>query len=216
MPLPPRNLLLVEGKEDQYAIASLMSHHVSWGSSPQEWPVRIKDLDGVENLLADGVVSAHAKQSGLENLGIMLDADLDCGPRWERLQKLCREVAPECPASLPPSGMICEYAPGRRLGAWVMPDNRAVGMLETMLALLVPSAAVPLWEFATGTCGQARDLGAPFHSVHVDKARLHTWLAWQDPPGQPLGRALLSRCLSPDAPAAGLFVQWFKTLYGLP
>jgi hypothetical protein len=41
------------------------------------------------------------------------------------------------------------------------------------------------------------------------KARIHTWLAWQDEPGKPLGQAISAHgTLTPDLPAANVFAGW--------
>jgi hypothetical protein len=96
-----------------------------------------------------------------------------------------------------------------------MPDCATSGMLETFLGHLVPEPDEPVWDHAVSSFDTACSLGAACRPVHHDKARIHTWLAWQDPPGECLGRALTRRTLDPDAPAAAGVVAWFKQLYNL-
>ncbi|MFH1466552.1 MAG: DUF3226 domain-containing protein [Pseudomonadota bacterium] len=61
-----------------------------------------------------------------------------------------------------------------------------------------------------------RDLPAPrcFRDVHEPKAVLHTWLAWQEEPGTPMGLALTRRYLDPCHPRAVAFAAWLRRLFG--
>jgi hypothetical protein len=95
----------------------------------------------------------------------------------------------------------------------MMPDNQGRGMLETFLSVMRPSGSDDLWQHAEGACAQATDLGAPFKEVHQNKAVLHTWLSWQDPPGRQLHEALRDRVLSDGSPLAKRFVAWFQRLF---
>jgi hypothetical protein len=45
------------------------------------------------------------------------------------------------------------------------------------------------------------------------KARIHTWLSWQENPGLPFGTAITAAYLSHDSPEALKFVAWFKKLF---
>jgi len=113
-------------------------------------------------------------------------------------------------------GLICANASGNRLGVWIMPDNHSRGMLETFLGFIVHNPQNALWTYATTTADGAHQQGASFRDVHRDKAHIHTWLAWQDPPGRTLGSALRDRCLDPNSPVCAGFVAWFKRLFELP
>nr|WP_293154524.1 DUF3226 domain-containing protein [Okeania sp. SIO2C9] len=55
----------------------------------------------------------------------------------------------------------------------------------------------------------------PFIENHTDQANIHTWLAWQNPPGRQLHNAVIERILNPKHPQAQIFINWFKTLYDL-
>ena len=207
--------LLVEGREDQYAVSGLMGRHVRWGNTATEWPVLIEAVGSVDELLADSVIPVYLKQSGLKALGILIDADDCLAGRWERLSQLCSQNYPGFPQSPAQQGIILQNPPLPRLGIWIMPDNQQAGMLETFLKYLVPTTGKATWEYAQQSAEQARSLGAPFKNIHQDKAHIHTWLAWQDPPGKPLGEALKNKCLDPQSPYASAFVDWFVRLYEL-
>ena len=96
-----------------------------------------------------------------------------------------------------------------------MPDCRGGGMIETLLGDMVPTAGsdAELWNYAATACRTARRKQAPFKKAHGDKARLHTWLAWQDEPGKRLDEAILHGKLDVRSDAARGFVTWFERLF---
>ena len=207
--------LLTEGKDDVYAIASLMSNHVEWGATEDQWPVKIEAAGNITELLNNAYISASLKRPGLEALGIVLDANDSFEGRWAHIQQLFRPAFPRIVDTMEPGGMITKSDSGLHFGVWIMPDNRSRGMLETFLAYLVPDNSEAVWQEAASASDKARIAGAPFKDCHTDKARIHTWLAWQDPPGRPFGEALKTKCLDPSVPQAEAFARWFIKLYGL-
>ncbi len=104
---------------------------------------------------------------------------------------------------------------GIKFGVWLMPDNQMRGMLETFLAYMIPQQSEPLWQYAQEVVTEARNRGAGFIYPHVDKANIHTWLAWQNPPGRQLHNAIMEHILNPQHPNAQTFINWFKNLYDL-
>ena len=52
-----------------------------------------------------------------------------------------------------------------------------------------------------------------YKSRHKAKARIHTFLAWQEDPGTPMGLAITKKYLDPKAPSSQLFVNWLNALY---
>ena len=210
--------LLVEGDDDVYAIAELMGHHVSWGNREKDWPVYLDAAGSVDTILAEPEISTRCKSSTIQTLGIVIDANDSLQGRWQRLRDIGRSLYDEFPSNLRRDGLLIPARPPfPRFGVWIMPDNTNRGMLETFLARLVPTA-VPqrsLWDYAGETAEEARRRGGACRPQHADKAHVHTWLAWQDPPGQPLGLAVRAKCLEPDSPFAGPFVEWFIRLFQL-
>lgn len=159
-----------------------------------------------------------------ETVGIIVDADVSVEGRWRSLRDHCSStvvgLSPEqWPAAPVSEGLVIDFeAPQghRRLGLWIMPDNRAPGMIETFLQRLEPTGSpTGLRELAERSCDEATDLGAPFCAVHRDKAIIHTWLAWQDPPGRQLHDAIKQRQLDPSTPLGLTFASWFRRLYDL-
>ncbi len=190
------NRLLVEGSDDKRVIPEL-----------------IEAMDGVDQLLEPGVIETEVKASGLEALGIVVDADSDGAAQWQRIRARCLPSFPNLPRELPADGLVHANQAGLRLGVWIMPDNMLGGMLETFLAYLVPDQRKDVWAYACEAVARARAIGAPIREAHLDKARIHTWLAWQEPPGGQLHHAILQRILDPKAPSAKPFIDWFRRLY---
>jgi hypothetical protein len=52
-----------------------------------------------------------------------------------------------------------------------------------------------------------------FKQVHLSKAIIHTYLAWCDEPGYPLGKAITARSLPPDKAIANQFTDWLIRLF---
>lgn len=219
-------LLLVEGDDDKRFVPELVELGIGDGF---HWErdgghvVFIEPQGGVEPLLAPGTIAAHLSASGREALGVIIDADGPPTMRWNAVRSvLLAELAwlgidaSRVPDIIPPDGFILdvdEGAPGgsRRLGVWIMPDNHQPGMLETLALSLV--AEGQLLDLAKRSSSEATRLGAPYKPTHLDKAIIHTWLAWQDPPGRQLHDAIKQRMLDPRLPLGQAFIDWFRKLF---
>ena len=161
-----------------------------------------------------GQIETQLKASGLEALGVLIDADEDTDRRFQQVRSRGLKRFPSLPPALPPGGLVHEED-GLRFGVWIMPDNQSRGMLETFLTFLRPAGNPALDTHAQESCAKAKALAAPYKDVHADKARIHAWLAWQDPPGRQLHQAVLERILDPSSPHAAAFVTWVKKLFAL-
>lgn len=210
-----KHKLLVEGKQDKRVIPYLLDAHVVWGKDEKKWPTEIIPYDGVDDLLADDEIQTQLKTSGLEALGVIVDANDSLEKRWQRIRGLCSSAFPAIPEELPAEGLIASNDDGMRLGVWIMPDNRTFGMLETFLSYLIPDSGEKIWVLTEAHVDKAKELGAPFKEVHLAKAKIHSWLAVQDPPGESLHLAVLKKILDPTAAPCDAFVDWFVKLYKL-
>lgn len=207
--------LLVEGETDKRVIPYLMERNgVAWPDVPHR-PVDIEPCGSVDEILKPGFVEAFFKESGLEALGIVVDADGDAAARWDQLRMSLRRDFAGLPDEIPAEGLRVVHAGKPRFGVWIMPDNRSEGMLEDLLVRLIPSDSTALYEMARNCVGEARSNRAPFKDVHERKAEVYTWLAWQNPPGLRLHEALNHRVLDPTRPESSHFVTWFRELYRL-
>ena len=208
--------LLVEGKEDKRLIPQLIeANGIPWGEKEADWIVAIEEYNGVDDLLKPGVIEVELKASGLRILGVLLDANESCDARWAALRNQCLSQFPSLPRDLPKEGVIQENGDGKRLGAWLFPDNESQGMMETFLSYLVPDGQSTVWDYAKQAALEAKNQGAIYKDAHLDKANIYTWLAWCNPPGRQLHDAVIQKIFEPASPLAVPFITWFKSLYEL-
>jgi hypothetical protein len=204
-------VLLVEGKDELRVLPELLElAGIPWPKGAE--PIRIEEQDGIQNILAPGFIEATLKASGVIAVGILIDANGDPTARWAQLRARVAASYPAFPVELPATGVVHDVGDKPRIGVWVMPDNVRAGMLESLLlALRVGGEA--LHDHARDATDQARTLGAPFRDSHREKAELHAWLAWQDPPGRQLHDAVRARIMPPAPPVTDGFVAWFRRLF---
>jgi hypothetical protein len=218
-PLP--GYVLVEGKNDKHVIQNLCRRHglPLLVQEPDEGMKPRLDEDASDEI-ASGLarllfrVTARLKEPSLEPLGVVLDADLNLFERWQRLRgRLMANgylAIPEIPV---PAGWISADPNLRRIGVWLMPDNQQPGILEDFVATLIPSDD-PLRPKATAILSEIEQEQTNRYSIEQrTKALIHTWLAWQEIPGQPMGLAITVRALGHDSPTALAFIAWLRRLF---
>lgn len=203
--------LLVEGKNDQ---------HIIWNLAER---LQLKETfevvakDSYEDVIK--VLPAELKSTNtLKRLGIIVDADVDLNRHWQAIRNILNNSGfYHVPEILPVEGLICQPSDPEQLvvGVWIMPDNNLCGMIEDFVAQMIPDiqedillkkAEVVLHELEEQNVNN-------YKLVHHAKARIHTWLAWQDEPGLPMGTAITSRILSTDNDLCCKFVNWLETLF---
>ena len=203
--------LLVEGKNDRHVIWALCEQYNVAETFSVELPSE-DDTSSVEILLAS--IPVRLKTSGLRALGIVLDADQDLRGRWQaikqRLEAAGYAGVPDDPA---PGGTIITVAAKPRVGIWLMPDNQVPGMLENFVAHLIPAndeLSIKAKQILSEIEGQNLNR---YTLIHHPKAFIHTWLAWQKVPGQPMGQAITAHALNHNEALAQSFVEWLKALF---
>jgi hypothetical protein len=207
MPRPrqPSRLLWVEGKDDSAVTQSLCAAH----GLPGVFNVQARS--GVDELLA--TFFAELRAPGMERFGLVVDANGDAQARWDSIrQTLEAEGYGEVPNQLDPNGMIVPGTSHRPwFGAWIMPNNSDSGAIEGFAAQLIPDGDA-LWSYATGVIDSIPEAHQRFPTARRAKARIHTWLAWQESPGSPMGQAITKGDLDARAPLAEAFVAWLSRL----
>ena len=220
------NLLLVEGATEKRAIPYLIGlNGICWlindeNENKQRPIVYIEDNGGGDTNIVDAaVISNELNVAKREILGLIVDADNSCASRWQSIRDACINFIPDLPKDIPVQGLvhnsIKKNGKSVRFGVWIMPDNKAEGMLETFLSYLVKDESEALWQYSKEVVFKAKVKGANYKPTHVDKANIHTWLAWQDEPGNQIHIAVKQKILDPQHRKAQNFVNWFKTLYFL-
>ncbi|WP_156965835.1 DUF3226 domain-containing protein [Paraburkholderia bannensis] len=214
---PSKRLLIVEGNDDISLISAIMRSRIEGWETPQQFLVDIA-MAGRESSTggksAITAKSAYTKiKSGRSHVGFVLDADNDCAAAKQRLENVVAEIKGLCDAD----GLECP-----KIDFWVMPNNASNGMIEDFALTLIPGSS--LLQHAEDSSTSAKGShAAPFRNGdgaqganHSSKAKIRTWLAWQDEPGMRMGHAVAAKVIDPRSPGADAFVNWFNALFELP
>lgn len=195
--------LLVEGKNDLHIISALCLHH----AIPENFEVI--DCEGVVKLL--GSLSTRLKQSRLDALAIVVDADTDINTRWQSLQSKLATAGYTLPNQPPLDGFF-DNSKKVKLGVWVMPNNQLNGMVEDFIKLLIPQndQLLPIAENVLNDI-ESKKLNQ-YKLVHKPKALVHTWLAWQAEPGIPMGQAITKYALG-NSLSCRLLIDWLTKVF---
>lgn len=200
-------VLLVEGLNDCHVVMAICGVH----SLPENFG--LYECGGRQQLLKrlNALISAPDRP---RIIGAVLDADSGVAERWTSFSAKLQHHGYVFPSAPDAQGTIIDATLSLpRLGLWLMPDNQATGIIEDfcieMMAVRargVAGAAVRGAQ-AEGVC--------TFKPAHFSKALVHTYLAWQDEPGRPLGQAITAQALSPNTETALSFVSWLTRLFGI-
>lgn len=216
-----KRVLLVEGPDDYH----FLGHFCVYCGRPLGWldedgksvlPFKVQACDGypeIVNVLGRLVTDVEYSQ-----IGVVFDADLDLAGRWASLRDLLSQHGYIAPADLAPHGTTIEH-PGdlATIGVWLMPDNELPGMLEHFVEFLVPDRAHnDSWTKAQTVVQGLEPHERDFKDAALQKAIVHTWLAWRDEPGTPLGQAVTKRYLDPGAKHGQCLADWLTNLFDLP
>jgi hypothetical protein len=209
--------MLVEGADDLNMCYHLFKYHgieiLGKGQVQTTSPQRIEvvNMEGLDKLLAGIPKEVH--KLDLKHLGILVDADENCASRWQTVRDILVKCGYETVPAIPdPCGTIIREDDGPAVGIWIMPDNQLPGMLEHFCRFLVPEDD-RLWVTAENALQYAIEQERRFHEQHTMKAHLHTWLAWQEDPGRPIGQAIAKKYLDPQASYAQPFMQWIRQIF---
>ncbi|MGE0082787.1 MAG: DUF3226 domain-containing protein [Desulfococcaceae bacterium] len=199
-------VLLVEGKNDCHAVLALCRYH----SLPESFGIFDCESDvGILRRLNALILQPDPPKT----IGIVMDADHpDIRGRWFQIQGKIAEHKYTFPATPDLHGTVLPENSGKpRIGIWLMPNNKDSGMLEDFLMKMADKATMK----AVSDCLEtALSKGLTFFKhVHLSKALIHTYLAWQDEPGKTPGQSITSHALKPDAEIADIFVNWLKRLF---
>lgn len=202
-----RPVLLVEGRDDREVVYQICNHHrIDNTAAFETW-----DTKGYDRLCDDlGVLP----KTGVPIIGAIVDADVHADQRWQSIGDVLRRVGYTVPDEPTRGGTFLARSGMPRVGLWMMPDNRAPGALEDYLAFLVDEGDTQLPRARRAVdeipVGERR-----FPAERRSKAEMHTWLAWQEEPGTPLGLAVTRRYVNPNHPRVAELVAWLRSLFGI-
>jgi len=210
MPAKLDRILLVEGREDREVVYQFCNYH----SINNRVLFDVEPKGGYESLRDDLMVRPL---TGVQVIGAIVDADTDPHGRWHSLRSGLRESGyTDFPTAPSDGGTIVPGMPGLpSIGIWLMPNNRITGMLEDFLSSLIRQGDV-LLERAVSCVDGIPSEQRRFRDTYRSKALIHTWLAWQEEPGTPLGLAVTKRYLDADHALARQFLQWLLRLFPTP
>jgi hypothetical protein len=210
------NQLYVEGKTDQHVTIQLLRQFTPWPDDNP--PLNINEKLGKDNILSKHkFVKTRLDTSTVSAAGFVLDADNNPKGRWESIRNQLVAIDASVPADLPATGLIHLLPDDKRVGVWIMPDNRSNGAIETLCAKLIPDEQSGVWDYTETAITTAKKRGATWrHPEDRDKARVHSYLAWQSEPGTPPGLAIKTRLLDAHASAAKPYIDWMLELFRLP
>lgn len=198
-------VLLVEGLDDCHVVMSLCGQH------------KVPAIFGLYECGNDDQLLKRLNALVLQPdaprvIGVVLDADTGVDKRWASIRakmKYHNYQFPEVPAE---NGTVIEsvgHLP--KLGVWLMPNNQIRGMLEDFCLEMIEQEARETAE--TAVVDAQRKGVCTFKAAHLSKAIVHTYLAWQDEPGRPLGQAITTQALRPHTQTSRAFTDWLTRLF---
>jgi len=196
--------LLVEGNDDQHVIWALCEQfHITESFD-------VIDCTGIEKVIEQ--IPLRFKQSDIESIGVIIDADTDLKKRFNSLTKVIGNQGFRLPDEFPPDGLVVMF--GRiRFGIWIMPNNDDNGMLEDFISFLIPKED-KLFPIVNSTLDSLEHQKInEYQPIHRSKAAIHSWLAWQKDPGTPMGLGITKKYLTTDRETCRKLVNWLNMLY---
>jgi hypothetical protein len=208
--------LLVEGGADFHFFSHLFVKRGLYEKPgnqviPKGFEVR---ASGDWRQVIDGLV--QLKENDLDALGIIVDADLNLQDRWKDIRKTLNELELDYELEDEPDRLGSIVFGKKRLGVWVMPNNRIEGILENFIAWMVQDKDNNrLWQHVEESIKTLPN-GPRFDpEKNLAKAQIATWLAWQKEPGHPIGLAVSMGYVDAHSPTVDNFINWIKRLFQL-
>ncbi len=201
------NYVLVEGRDDVEVVRHLL---IYYNLEPY---ITVENKQGINNLLEG--LEVELMRRAETRLAVIVDADTDISHCWLSLrQRLIEAGYTTVPPQPDPDGTIIGQTNRPTVGIWLMPDNTLSGMIEDFISMLIPENDM-LWPIAQNVVQQVIVTDRRFPETQTAKANIHTWLAWQEEPGKPMGQAITKRYLKADALHAQKLIAWLRRLFDL-
>ena len=209
-----KGVILFEGADEKHFLYHFIDNKIGiniydYISYPEP------EIQGIEELLQD--LPAFIMDSKRLPIGVIIDANTSLYDRWKSIHNILKKADY---SNIPPKPLangtfITDKSPILPdIGIWIMPDNKSEGILEDFIKLLIPED--DLKETAKQTVQNLIDKNIHlFTANHKPKAEVHTWLAWQEEPGTPMGQAVTKQYLKINNEIANKFVTWLNKLFDL-
>lgn len=205
-----QSILLVEGKDDKHVIWSLLQHY----NIPEDFTVI--DCDGIENLLKE-LTLRLTTPAMYKCIGVVMDADVNIRGRYDAFRGILENTGHYFfnGVELSDTGLLVNSndVVFPIVGLWLMPNNKSNGMLEDFVMTLANGNEALMTEADSVLCTiEGRKLNR-YPTTHRSKAKIHTYLAWQEEPGKPMGLAITAKVLDAGSPTAKVFIDWIRQLF---
>ncbi len=211
-------ILLVEGEADRsffVEVCRTLELHTSViVAVPKDVGGSHNTKEGVFNHLPTQL--KQLDDASITRLAVVVDADSeDNGGGYkhviDRVAKIVTSYGFTL-ASNPVGGVLFQHNDGLAdFGLWVMPNNCDDGMLEDWIKSCVHENEHELFEHAeivVDTLPQTK-----FKPIHISKAEVATWLAWQKQPGHGLYRAIEDELIDTNSALFKELSVWLTHIY---
>jgi hypothetical protein len=212
--------LILEGRNDAHVISNLIDAK-NLDITGYEAKARYEtEFISTGNSKAGALKALNVaiKSRELDRIGIVIDADSEVenpvAQTWQSiLGVLQRNGYQNLPLQPRSSGTIIQQVEMPQIGIWIMPDNVNQGYLEHFFEQLIVQNDPFLLEATQMTEGFISQRRNRFSPVHLQKAKIHTWLAWQADPELPMGKALRKEFVDLENIRATEFLNWLRTTF---
>lgn len=239
----PNVALCVEGQNDLHVLVSLLYLYGAkedkiWRKSGkkiifEEKTIGIIPVGGFSGLIFDNLKSL-LKDENLKTVGVVFDNDPPEGrdrptsqSRWTALVASLRDHGYSILDGAEPKTMFNAAATDRngnpqcwpKISCWPMPSGSLTetGSLEMFFASMITTDQ--LWKYAENVVDNI-DKPVRFSDHKKFHAKVHSWLAWQENPGRPMGETIHKNDKEYTNKAqidhktghAPAFIDWVRTL----
>jgi hypothetical protein len=214
----PIQRLLVEGDNDIHVITNLLM-------SMKHKPFKgYADTDVYKNeFVVNELIPSILDVPDLQHFGIILDADESAENTWISIRNILKTNGfeeSELPKKLLSKGILIQQKGKPIIGIWIMPDNLMpinkgeLAYLEHFYEQIIH----PEDKFLTKASAIIEEISADkdcnFALKDKQKAKIHTWLAWQTEPGNSMGISLKKKSFFDLKSAAVLnFTEWLESVF---
>lgn len=207
------SMILVEGKSESQllpVLCKMTGIEMHFKIQPEN------SLDELKKALKTYLKSTNT----LKKIWVVIDADQNFEGAWQSIKDILlrsNKYSFNPKMELPAEGAIIhpQDPSDLTIGVWIMPNNKETGMLEDFMIKLIPEndSLLPVADGVIENLDAGRDNHTGiFKKVHKAKARIHTWLAWHDTPGESLSVAIQKRLFATDKELCHRFSKWLSAL----
>ncbi|MFM9949398.1 MAG: DUF3226 domain-containing protein [Saprospiraceae bacterium] len=212
--------LIVEGINDAIVIAEYWQScglkDVKGHEGKDEFKEFAKPSNSKDQLKKDLKLILKGDLSDIESIGVVVDADQSPLSTWQSIKRILEASGYTNLASTPAAeGVIISQPPRPKIGVWIMPDNQNPGYLEHFFQTLIKADDSLQLPVNTAIQSLYDQNLVRFPDIRKQKAFVHTWLSWQEMPGEPMGRTLKGKAGFFDLgqPTAQAFLAWSKQVF---